>query len=242
MNGLLQSIRENLIFLLEFLGIVALMVLLAYITEKIDKKRNDEKQRILSTTKIAVIGMFSAVAAILHMLDFPVPFAPEFYRLDFGELPALIGAFAYGPVAGVMIEFCKIVLKLIFKGTSTAFVGDLANFVIGCSFLLPPSIIYMFVKGKKTAGIGCAVGTICMTIFGFAFNAVYLLPKFAQLYGMPEEVIVEMGHVINPVINSFTTLALFAVAPLNLLKGSVISIVTMLIYKKLSPILKKTKG
>ena len=140
MNGLLQSIQENMVFLLEFLGIVVLMVLIAYVAEKLDKKRNGEKQRILSTQKIAVIGMFSAVAAILHMLDFPVPFAPEFYKLDFGELPALIGAFAYGPVAGVMIEFCKIVLKLIFKGTSTAFVGDLANFVIGCSFLLPPSM------------------------------------------------------------------------------------------------------
>ena len=241
MNGLLQSIQENVIFFLEFLGIVVLMVLFAYATEKIDKKRNGEKQRILSTQKIAVIGMFSAVAAILHMLDFPVPFAPEFYKLDFGELPALIGAFAYGPVAGVMIEFCKIVLKLIFKGTSTAFVGDLANFVIGCSFLLPPSVMYLFVKAKKTAGVGCALGTLCMTIFGSAFNAVYLLPKFAQLYGMPETVIIEMGHVINPAINSFTTLALFAVAPLNLLKGTVISIVTMLIYKKLSPILKKTK-
>lgn len=242
MNGLLQSIQENAVFLLEFLGIVVLMALIAYVAEKLNKKKNGEKQRILSTQKIAVIGMFSAVAAILHMLDFPVPFAPEFYKLDFGELPALIGAFAYGPVAGVMIEFCKIVLKLIFKGTSTAFVGDLANFVIGCSFLLPPSIIYLFAKGKKAAGIGCITGTICMTVFGSAFNAVYLLPKFAQLYGMPEAVIIEMGHAINPAINSFTTLALFAVAPLNLVKGGVISIVTMLIYKKLSPILKRTKG
>lgn len=161
--------------------------------------------------------------------------------MDFSELPALIGAFAFGPVAAVMIEFCKIILKLLFKGTSTAFVGDLANFIIGCSFLLPASIIYLFRKNKKNAIIGCVVGTLVMTVFGTAFNAVYLLPKFAELYGMPLDSIVGLGHAINPSINSVTTLALFAVAPMNLMKGGIVSIVTMLIYKKLSPILHSKK-
>ena len=171
------------------------------------------------------------------MLDFPIPFAPSFYKMDFSEIPALIGAFAFGPVAAVMIEFCKIVLKLLFKGTSTAFVGDLANFIIGCSLLLPASIIYLFRKTKKNAVIGCVVGTLIMTVFGSAFNAVYLIPKFAQLYGLPLDSIIEMGHAINPAINSVTTLALFAVVPMNLLKGAAVSVVTVLVYKKLSPIL-----
>ena len=156
------------------------MVIIAYVVEKLEKKKNGVKERTLTTRKIAMIGVFSAIAAVLHVMDFPIPFAPDFYKLDFSELPALIGAFAFGPVAAVMIEFCKIVLKLLFKGTSTAFVGDLANFIIGCTFLLPASIIYLFRKNKKNAVIGCVVGTLVMTIFGTAFNAVYLLPQICR--------------------------------------------------------------
>ena len=238
MNGLMQSVTENFIFVLEFLGIVVAMFLIAYLAEKWTKKKNGDTERILSTRKIAMIGLFSAIAVVLHIFDFPLPFAPEFYKLDFSEIPVLVGTFAFGPVAGVMIEFCKIALKLVFKGTSTAFVGDLANFIIGCSFLLPASFIYMNKKTKKTALIGAITGTICMTIFGTAFNAIYLLPKFAQIYGMPLENIIQMGTAVNPAINSVTTLAVFAVTPLNIIKGASVSAVTMLIYKKLSPILK----
>ncbi len=161
------------------------------------------------------------------------------FPFHFSEIPVLIGTFAFGPVAGVMIEFCKILLKLIFKGTTTAFVGDLANFVIGCSFILPASIIYLNKKKKSTAIAGSVTGTLCMTVFGTAFNAVYLLPKFALLYGLPLDEIVAMGTAINPAIQSVATLVVFAVAPLNILKGGSVSLVTMLVYKKLSPILKE---
>lgn len=242
MNDLMKAVAENVIFVLEFIGIVVLLFAVAYGAEKLKKKKNNDKERILSTRKIAMIGMFSAIAAVLHVLDFPIPFAPEFYKLDFSEIPVLIGTFAFGPVAGVMMEFCKILLKLIFKGTSTAFVGDLANFIIGCSFILPASIIYLNKKSKKTAIIGAVTGTVCMTVFGTAFNAIYLLPKFAQIYGLPLDVIIGMGTAINPAINSVTTLVMFAVAPMNILKGVSVSAVTMLVYKKLSPILKESRS
>lgn len=241
MNSLAATVTENLIFVLEFLGIIAAMVLIAYLVERYGKKRSGKKERTLSTRKTAMIGVFSAIAFILYMLDFAVPFAPGFYKLDFSEIPALIGAFAFGPVAAVLIEFCKVLLGILITGTSTAFVGDLANFVVGCSFLLPASIIYLFKKTKKNAIIGCIVGTLVMTIFGTAFNAVYLLPKFAQLYGMPLDSIIDMGHTINPAITNITTFVMFAVAPLNLLKGGIVSLVTILVYKKLSPILHGTK-
>ena len=241
MNSLAATVAENIVFVLEFIGLVILMVAVAYLVEKWQKKKKGTKERILNTRKIAVIGVFSAIAAVLQMLDFSIPFAPSFYKMDFSELPALIGAFAFGPVAAVMIEFCKIVLKLLFKGTSTAFVGDLANFIIGCSFLLPASIIYLFKKTKKTAVIGCVVGTLVMTVFGSLFNGIYLLPKFAQLYGMPLDSIIEMGSAINPAINSVSTLVIFAVVPMNLLKGTVVSVITILVYKKLSPVLHRGK-
>ena len=118
----MKSVTENVIFLLEFLAVIVAIFLVAYIAEKLEKKKTGDTQRILTTKKIAVIGMCSAIAAILMLFEIPVPFAPGFYKIDFSELPALIGTFAYGPVAGVMIELCKIILKLVMKGTSTAFV------------------------------------------------------------------------------------------------------------------------
>lgn len=238
-NHLLQAVTENAVFVAQFIAIVVVLVLAAYGMEKAARKRENSRERILNTRKVAVCGMFAAIAVVLMLFEVPVPFAPPFYGLDLSELPVLIGAYAFGPVTGVLIEFCKIVLKVFFKPTSTAFVGELANFVIGCSFLLPASAIYLFHKTKKNAVIGAAAGTLCMTVFGTAFNAVYLLPKFAQLFGMPLDAIIAMGTEINPSINSIASLVILAVAPLNLLKGGLVSVITILIYKKISPIIKE---
>jgi riboflavin transporter FmnP len=227
---------------LQFFGIIIAMFIIAYIAEKIIKKRNNDTERVLTTRKIAVIGVFSAIAAILHAyLKFPVVFiAPAFLEMDLAELPVLIAAFAYGPVAGVVIEFCKILLKLILTGTTTAFVGELANFVISCSYILPASIIYAYYKNKKSAIIGCIAGTLCITVFGAAFNALYLIPTFARMFmGNNIDIIIGMGNAINSAIDSVWTLTIFAIVPFNLLKGTLTSLVAILIYKKLSPVLKK---
>ncbi len=229
-------------FVLEFLGIVVAVFLIAYICEKISKKKDTEAgvapERIITTKKIVVIGMFSAISTVLMIFDFPVPFAPPFYKLDFSELPAMIAGFAYGPVAGVMVEFIKIVVKVLVKGTSTAFVGELANFVIGCGLILPAAIIYRMHKTRKTAIVSCIVGTVVITVVGTLFNAFYLLPAFCKLYGMPMEAIIAMGAEVNSSINSVTTLVLFAVAPLNLIKGAVNSLITLLVYKRLRGLIK----
>jgi len=238
-NGLLQSVEDNVLFVVVCVTVAAALFLTAYGTEKVVQKRNGVRERILTTRKITMIGLFSALATILFLLEFPIPFiAPGFYELDFSEIPALVGAFAFGPVAGVMIEFCKVLLKLVIKGTSTAFVGDLANFVIGCSLVLPASVIYLFKKTKKRAALACMVGTLVMTVFGTAFNAVYLLPAFSRLFGMPLDAIIAAGAKINGNIHNVTSFVIFAVAPMNLIKGTAASTVTMMIYKPLSPILK----
>lgn len=241
MNTVFQTVSDNLVFVLEFLGLVILAFLIAYVVEKAVKKKNGDTERVLATRKIAVIGVFSAISAVLMVLEFPVPFAPPFYGMDFSELPALIGAFAYGPVAGVMIEFCKIVIKIFLKPTTTAFVGELANFVISCMLVLPASIIYLQKKTRKRAIIGTVTGTLIMTAFGTFFNAVYLIPKFAQMYGMPLDAIIAMGTAIHASIHDVTGLVILCVAPLNLLKGTLVSVVTILVYKKLSPILKDSR-
>lgn len=240
MNGLIDNVAENLLFVLEFLAVIAALFAAAVLLEMAAQRKRGVKEPVFNTRKMAVIGMFSAIALILHLFDFPLPFAPGFYRLDFSELPVLIGAFAYGPAAGVMMEFLKILLKLCIKGTSTAFVGDLANFVVGCSFVLPASVIYTFRKNKRSAIAACIIGTLVLTVFGTAFNAVYLLPAFSKLYGMPLESILEMGAAVNPMVEEGSIVSFVAacVAPMNLLKGSSVSIVTLLVYKPLSPIIK----
>ena len=200
MKELIQNVMENLAFVLEFAAVILGVFLLALLLEKAAARKRGIKERVFTVRKMAMIGMFSAIAMILHLFDFPVPFAPGFYKLDFSELPILIGAFAFGPAAGVMMEFLKILLKLFVKGTSTAFVGDLANFVVGCSFILPASAVYAFRKTKKAAMVSCIIGTLVLTIFGTAFNAIYLLPAFAKLYGMPLEDIMAMGAAINPLV------------------------------------------
>lgn len=241
-SNFIEEVSKNVTFVLEFLGIILALFVVAFVLEKLAKKRTGDTERILSTRRMAMIGMFSAIAAILHIMDFALPFiAPPFYKLDFSELPALIGAYAFGPFAGVMIEFLKILLKLIFKGTSTAFVGDLANFAVGCSFILPASVIYDFNKKKKTAILSCVVGTIVLTVFGTMFNALYLIPAFSALYGLGIEEIIAMGTSINKGITDLTSFVIIAVAPLNLIKGSVVSLITLLVYKKISPILKSRK-
>ena len=243
MNGLkelIQSVTENLVFVLEFLAIIVAIFLAALLFEKLAQKKRGVKEKVFTTRKMAMIGMFSAIATILHLFDFALPFAPPFYKLDFSELPILIGAFAFGPAAGVMMEFLKILLKLLVKGTTTAFVGDLANFVIGCSFILPASVIYAFGKKKRSAIAGCVVGTLILTVFGTAFNAVYLLPAFSGLFGMSMESILQAGKAVNPLAtgDSIVNFVVACVAPMNLIKGGFASIVTMFIYKPLSPIIK----
>lgn len=233
MGTLLQQVVDNLQFLFVCALVVAVIVGVSRAAEKTILK--DTVVKISKTKYITICGMLGALAAILHIFDFSLLFlAPEFYKLDFGELPAMIGGFFLGPVGAVLIELVKILLKLVIKGTSTAFVGDFANFVIGCSLLVPASIVYHLKKTRTNAGLGLALGTVVMAVFGTAFNAVYLLPAFSTLYGMPLDSIIAMGTAINSHVNSVTTFVIFTVFPLNLLKGALVSLLTMLLYKRIS--------
>ncbi len=242
MNNLFSQIVDNATFLLVFALVIIVMFLIAYGVEKYVKNKNEASERILSTRKIVVIGMFSAISTVLMLFEFTVPFAPPgIYKLDLSELPALIGGFAFGPVAGVMIEFLKVLLKTLIKGTSTAFVGELANFFVGCSFILPATVIYHIKKTKVNAIVACIVGTLVITIVGSSFNAFYLLPVFAKMFGMDIEVIIGMGTAVNRHVTSLTDFILLIVAPLNIIKGIVNSVITLLLYKRLSPILKGNK-
>ena len=204
---------------------------------------NEKKAaKLLDARGIAQIGILSAIAAILMVIEIPLWFAPSFYKIDLSELPVLIGGFAMGPFAGVVIELVKVLLYLLIHGSSTGGVGDIANFVIGCSFVIPSTLIYRYHKSKKGALIGMAVGTLILIVVGSLLNAFVLLPFYAKVFHMPLDALVAMGHAVNPSINDLSTFVMLAVAPFNLLKGLMVSAVTMLIYKHVSPILHNKMG
>lgn len=236
MKALIESIQSSASFLGICVLIFVALLVVAFLAQKYVCKDTPNRR---GARYVAYVAMFSAIAGVLMLFEIPLFFAPSFYELDLSEIPVLICTFYLGPVAGVISEFLKILLKIILKGTTTAFVGDFANFVVGCSLVLPASIIYHCKHGRKTALIGLITGSLIMTAFGSLFNAVYLLPKFSDLYGLPLENIVEMGTAINKSITSVQTLVLYAVVPFNLLKGVIVTIVVFFLYRRLSPLLSR---
>ena len=199
----------------------------------------------LGVKALVQIGMLSAIAIILMMFEIPLPFAPTFYKIDLSEVPVLVGCFAMGPwagamieliMAGVLVELVKILLNFVMTGTSTAGVGEIANFIIGCSFCVPAGLIYRKNRTRKSALIGMATGTLLMIVIGCFVNGFVLLPTYAKAFGMPIDALVGMGTAVNSHITSLSTFVMFAVAPFNLVKGIVVSLVVFLIYKKISPI------
>ena len=230
MNVLWEQIRENL----QFIGICVIIVAILGWLSSLAERRLQIRQ-VTSARRVSIIGICAAIATVLHILDFPLLFiAPEFYKLDFSELPVMLCGFYLGPSATVACEGVKILLKLLLKGTSTAFVGDFANFAVGCSFVLPATMIYHMGKSKRSAITGLIVGTVVLTVFGSAFNGIYLLPKFSELFGLPMDTIIAMGSAIHPVIADIPTFVALCVAPLNLLKGTAISVLTLLLYKRVA--------
>ncbi len=186
---------------------------------------------------IAKVAVLSAAAALLMLFEFPLWFAPGFYKLDLSETIILIGGFALGPVAGVVIELLKNLLNLLLNGTSTAFVGEFANFVTGCVFVVPAALIYRHKKSLKSAIIGMAVGAVSLAIVGGFLNYFVLVPTYVEMYKMPLDAIIAMASEVNGAVTDLKSMIAFAVVPFNLAKGVICSILATLLYKRVSGIL-----
>lgn len=185
---------------------------------------------------IVQVGMLAAIAVVLMLFEIPLPFAPSFYEIDFSEVPVMIGTFAMGPLAGAAIELVKILLNFFINGTTTAGVGEVANFLIGCALVVPAGIIYRRKRTRKGAIIGMAAGTVFMALLGCVLNAYVLLPTYAAAFQLPIDSLVAMGTAVNGSITDLFTFVAFAVAPFNILKGVLVSLIVFLIYKKISPV------
>ena len=187
----------------------------------------------MKTKQVVLTGMFGALAAVLMLFEVPLPFiAPSFYGLDISEVPVLVGTFAMGPAAGAVMEGVKILVKLLLKPSTTGFVGEFANLVIGCAMAVPAGIIYRCHKNKKGAVAAMAVGTVLMAAVGAVINALVMIPFYSKF--MPLENILEAGAAVNPAVSSVWGLVIFCVTPFNLLKGMIVSLLTALVYKRVS--------
>ncbi|MCY6369791.1 ECF transporter S component [Clostridium ganghwense] len=187
--------------------------------------------------KMIKISLLSVMAFVLMFLEFPLPVFPSFLQIDLSDLPALLGGFALGPVSGILIELFKNVLHVIFKGTPTGFVGEFANFMVGSIFVVTAGTIYKMKKSKKTAVLGLLAGTVVMSLCASVLNYAILLPLYAKLFKAPIEAFVAMGTAINSNIKTVKDLVMLSILPFNLLKGIVVSVITIPVYKSVSPML-----
>ena len=193
------------------------------------------KKNLFTTSVLVKISILSVISYLIMFIEFPIVFAPGFLKLDFSDIPAIIGGFALGPVAGIFIELIKNLLHFVTK-SSTGGVGEIANFLIGGAFVFISSGIYHIKKNKRNAIIGCLVGTVVMSIVGALANYYILIPFYANMF--PIDAIVQMGTVVNKNIVDVKTLIYYGVVPFNIFKGIVMSVVTAILYKKVSCILK----
>lgn len=194
-----------------------------------------QTNRHQSLRYVAKVGILAAMATVLMFLEFPLPFlAPGFYKLDFSEVPVLIGSFALGPLSGVLIELLKNLLKFLITGSSTAGVGELSNFLTGCVFILPAALFYRVKKTRRGALLGLLLGGALFVAVGAVANYFVLIPLYSHLYGLPLDAIVGMGTAIHPAITDLRMLVLLAVVPFNLVKAVLDAVITFFLYKRVS--------
>ena len=185
------------------------------------------------------IAMLAAVATVLMLWEVPLPFiAPSFYKMDLSEVPIMIGAFAMGPLAAAVIELIKILLNFVLNGTTTAGVGELGNFIMGCALVMPAGFIYKQAKTKKHAIIGMATGIVCMAVASALVNGLLLLPAYGKAFGMPVDAFIQMGSAVHGSVHNLLTFAALIIFPFNLFKYTLTSLIVFLIYKRIRVVLK----
>ncbi|MCI9523608.1 MAG: ECF transporter S component [Erysipelotrichaceae bacterium] len=189
--------------------------------------------------EIALIGVLGGLAGVLMLFRTPLPFMPPFMDFDLSSLPEMIGGFALGPIPAVFIILVKILVKLVLVGTNSMFTGELSNIILSMSYVLPSVFIYHRNKNKKTAQIGMLSGTIIVSLVAVLTNLLIIIPFYVSLYGMTMDQIIAMCSSVNPYVTNTFMMALLGIIPFNAIKFGTVSIVTLLLYKKISPLLKQ---
>lgn len=196
-----------------------------------------KNNRAFSTSTLVKVSILAAIGYILMFIAIPIPaLFPDFLKIDISDLPVLLGGISLGPGAGIWIAFLKNLLQFITGFSTTGGIGELANFIIGASFVWICSIIYSKKNNIKGIIIGLLLGIITMTLVGCIANYILILPFYSTI--MPIDAVINMGSKINPLINDKITFILWIIAPFNFIKSSLISLATLIMYKKTEKILK----
>ncbi len=188
---------------------------------------------------IIKISILSAMAFILYLFEFPLPIFPGFLKIDISDLPAMLGGFALGPIAGIIIQLLKNVLHILIRGSSTAGIGELANFIVGAAMVAASAALYKNNKSKKNAAISLTAGVLVMTLVASVANYYVFLPLYESALHFPIEAMVSEGAKVSGLVKDFNSFVVYSILPFNLLKGLIVAVITFLSYKKLSPILHK---
>ena len=199
------------------------------------KSRDDARMKV---KKIAFIGLMGAVSAVLMLFRFPIPFMPPFLSFDLSGLMEMLGGFMFGPMAAACIIVVKILLQLVMQGSFSLGTGELQNLILSCSYVLPALIIYHRNKTKKMAITGMAVSTIFVSVMAVFTNLYLIIPFYVKLFGMSMDDIITMCRTVNPAMKNVTSMAVFGLLPFKLIKYGVTSLVTFIVYKRLSRVIK----
>ena len=192
------------------------------------------------THRITVTAMLSAVAFALMFIEMPIPaLIPSFVKLDISDLPELLAAFSLGPVYGVAVTFLKNLLHILIKGTSSAYVGELFNFLMGSVFAFTAGVIYQRKKSRATALLGAVAGAVLMAVLSVPLNFYLVYPAYVVCYGLPLEAIIGMYQAILPSADSLIKCLVIFNLPFTFFKGMLDVVLCFLIYKPLSPLLHK---
>lgn len=198
-----------------------------------NREMSISEKRKNTTKRLAMVSMFGAISMVLMLFEVPVLFAPSFMKMDLSDLPIILGTFMMGPVEGFFIIVVKIALKLVFRGTDTAFVGELASMVASLAYILPAYIVYHFKRTKTGALLSLACGTVVTTIVSMVSDFYVVFPAYVKFYGIPMDGIIGMGTAINKNITNLYSMMIWAVMPFNLLKYLITSVIVFVLYKRL---------
>lgn len=201
-------------------------------------KSDSRAQRKITIRRIAACGILTAMAVLLMYLEVPLPFMPVFLKFDFAELPVLIGAFALGPVWGIVIELLKNLIHL--PVTQTMGIGELSNFITGVIYVGTAGLLYTKLRTKKGAALSMVISTLVLSVVAIPVNAFITLPLYGSMMNFPIDAIIGMSASANPLVKDKLSLLLAVFVPFNLFKGTVVGIITFFVYKPISKLINKT--
>ncbi|HOK32847.1 MAG: ECF transporter S component [Limnochordia bacterium] len=190
---------------------------------------------LFATSAMVKMGMLAAIGMVLMLVDFPLPLFPSFLQIDLSDVPAVIGAFSLGPAAGVVIELLKNLLKLI-VGSNTGGVGELANFLVGAGYVLPLALIYQRWPSRSGVLWGSVTATVAAAVFAGVLNYFIFVPAYAAVMGVPVDAFVQAAAKVNAAVVDLRTMVVFAIVPFNLIKGVIIAVASLVVYRILRPL------